>query len=134
MTQKLNVIAFPEQYNESWCLMHIQCEHELRDIVQRSGDIRKFRAHFRNRLKYLRDHWDNAINHQEWFEKLSHEKDLYSLHIASVSNIRILYVLRGNQAWLLCSFAEKSRTKRDSYKRYIPVAQKRLEELLKGEL
>lgn len=133
MAQKLKLITYPEMYNESWCLMHIECENELRDIVQHSGNIRKLRTHFKSRLNYLREHWENAVQHDEWFEKLSHEKDLYSLHIASVNNLRILYVLRGNEAWLLCCFAEKSRGKRDSYKRYIPVAQKRLNELLEGE-
>lgn len=133
MVQKLKLIEFPDRYDERWCLMHIQCEDELRDIAQHSGNIRKLRANFKTRLKYLKDHWEKAVEHHEWFEKLSHEKSLYSLHIATVNNLRILYVLHDDQAWLLCAFAEKSRTKRDSYQRYIPVAQKRLNEILEGD-
>lgn len=99
----------------------------------RSGDLRKLRAHFKVRLQYLKTHWDGAVQHSEWFEKLSYDKNLYSLHIATVSNLRILYVLHAHQAWLLCAFAEKNRTKRDSYQRYIPVAQQRLKAILEGE-
>ena len=133
MIQKLKLIDFPERYNDAWCLMHVDCESELRDIAQHSGNVAKLRANFRTRMNYLRENWENAVLHHEWFEKLSHDKDLYSLHIASVNNLRILYVLRGDQAWLLCCFAEKSSGKRDSYERYIPVARKRLSELLEVE-
>jgi len=133
MAEKLKLIAFPDRYEENWCLMHMDCEEELRDIAQRSGNLRKLRSNFKTRLKYLKDHWEQAVQHHEWFEKLSHEKDLYSLHIAVVSNLRIIYVLRGKQAWLLCAFTEKDSKKQDSYKRYIPVAQKRLAKILEGD-
>ena len=68
--------------------------------------------------------------------------DLFVNHLIEVYNVNPewfktgngeLYVLRGDQAWLLCCFAEKSSGKRDSYERYIPVARKRLSELLEVE-
>lgn len=133
MARILKLIAYPDSYNENWCLIHPDCEDELREIADKSGNLRKLRSNFKTRMQYLKVHRENAVQHDEWFEKLSHEKDLYSLHIATVNNLRILYALRDDQVWLLCAFAEKDRAKRASYRRYIPVAQKRLEEIIKGD-
>jgi len=133
MAEKLKLLEFPNRLNENWCLMHPQCEDELRDIADASGNLRRLRSSFNSRMQYLKIHWENAVQHHEWFEKLSHEKNLYSMHIARVNNLRILYVLHGNQVWLLCAFTERERKKRDSYQRYIPVAQKRLKEVLEGD-
>lgn len=131
MTQKLKLIDYPEPYVEAWCLIHPDCESELRDIAERSGNKRKLRSNFKMRMNFLREHWEKAVVHHEWFEKLSYEKELYSLHIASVNNLRILYVLHGDQAWLLCAFAEKKDSKQARYERYIPIAKGRLNEIIK---
>lgn len=47
-----------------------------------------------------------------------------------VSNIRILFAYRNNKVYLLCAFYERQGHKNTEYDAHIPVAQKRLAEIL----
>lgn len=133
MSKILRMNPYPEAYNAEWVRMDYRCLEEVYNIVIKSGNIEAFKAHFKVRHEYLQKHWEYATSHRQWFERLSHEAGLYSLHMASINNMRILYVLHGSEVWHLCAFAEKESGKRQSYKRYIPIARQRLKEILEEE-
>ncbi len=122
--------AFFSRYDAD-VIIDRDCKAELNTIVLRSGKEKKFRADYDIRIGLLIDHKENAprVNHS-WFEKLRHMKEapLYSLHMASIDNLRILYVIR-KRIILLCAFKEKEEhgKKTDSYVEFIPVALNRLQ-------
>ena len=106
------------------------CEDEINSIVERSGKIVPFRAAYNVRLKALKEHREQApAFNRQWFEKLKRvpEASLYSMHMASIDNLRILYVI-GKRIILLCAFKEKEERgkKTESYVQFIPVAIRRL--------
>lgn len=112
-------------------LVDPDCEEEIYDIVAKSGLIVKFRADYKARLKVLLEYRELAWQaHNQWFERLKYvdEASLYSMHLASIGNMRIIYAV-GRNIILLCAFKEKGEhgKARESYKQYIPVAEKRLE-------
>ncbi|MCR4622634.1 MAG: hypothetical protein K5663_11195 [Clostridiales bacterium] len=107
------------------------CKAEIYKIVSRSGKRIKFTADYGKRIGILIEQRENApgFNHN-WFELLRHVKEapLYSLHMANIDNLRILYVIR-KRIILLCAFKEKEEhgKKTDSYVEFIPVALNRLQ-------
>ncbi|HPF44976.1 MAG TPA: type II toxin-antitoxin system RelE/ParE family toxin [Syntrophomonadaceae bacterium] len=68
------------------------------------------------------------------FEELRYADGIYSMKFnRSQKNIRILFAfLDNNCALLLSAFEEKNnkKTSQDSYKKHIPLAQKRLKEVI----
>ena len=125
------IIQYPKAYPDIGVRILQKCEEEIVSIVERSGKYTKFVADFDSRIQLLSQARENAnVKYPQWFENLRHVKELYSIHIASVNNMRILYAFVDLDILLLCAFEElEGRGKRTkSYSQYIPVAQKRLRE------
>lgn len=113
------------------------CEGEVYKIVAESGKIRKFKSDYEARMKLLRIYREQAYNvHSQWFEKLKRVPDapLYSMHLATIDNMRILYIV-GDRIILLCAFKEKGTRgqKTQSYRQYIPVAINRMKRYVEGK-
>lgn len=107
--------------------IHKECVREIEEIVKRTGNKTQFQAHYNMRLDYLEEHRENACVMRKWFERLKYvDIPLYSLHIAVIDNMRILYVFIEDRIYLLCAFSEKSSGRRKSYKQYIEVAKNRI--------
>lgn len=114
----------------------VQCtdewKEELWDIIEQSGEEEKILAQLKIRLNFLAAHGTAAIKHPRWFEKLKASDDLYSLHVATVHNIRILFAFVSSKAVLLHAFEEKAgkRGGRNSYSTAIPIAAARLKTIM----
>ena len=125
-----NIIVFPLNRIEYDIIVDPDCEREIYDIVSKSGLLERFYSDYEYRIRLLAEYRDRApIFHSKWFEKLTrpHKKSLYSLHMARINNLRILYSI-GDRIILLCAFAEKqpATRKRQSYMQYTPIADARL--------
>lgn len=129
MGEDFRMIQYPFAYASNEILIHKKCEEELRDLVQKSGQVARLKSDYKARLDFLGKHLENAIAHREWFEKLTDEKDLYSLRLVRISNIRILYVIQEGTAYLLCAFAERSDSRRARYESFTPVAHERQKQI-----
>lgn len=109
--------------------IHPECIQEIIDLVVKSGKLNAFYRIFNKNTEYLRRLSDDIYNLSN-FEKLKDATDLYSMHIKnSQMNLRIIYSDKsGKIALLLCCFYEKSDSK-DTYRKHIPIAKKRLKEM-----
>ena len=112
-------------------LVDRDCESEINDIVRSSGQIVRFSEAYKARINMLREYREKApLFNRQWFEKLKYltNPSLYSMHLASIGNMRIIYVI-GKRIILLCAFKEKGEhgKKHEGYTQYIPIAQNRLE-------
>lgn len=125
------VIELFPAYSRDILIIHPDCEDEIRKIVKEGAYEVRFGKDYKARMKILLPHWDKANQHcPQWFEHLKHyDTALYSIHLASIGNMRILYTL-GHHIIFLCAFKEKEGhgKKRQSYVQYVPIAKKRLEQ------
>ena len=129
MAEIIQLYAWDAAYND--LRIHPKCEEEIRYIVEKDGRREKFESDYKIRLDYLHEHREKAVLHRAWFEKLSNAgSSLYSMHIATINNMRILYIFTEPYIIFLCAFSEKSKKKKtDSYAAYIPIALSRIQEL-----
>ena len=129
MAEIIQLYAQATAYND--LRIHPKCEEEIRSIVEKDARREKFESDYKIRLDYLHEHREKAILHRKWFEKLSSAgSPLYSMHIAAINNMRILYIFADSYIVFLCAFSEKSKgKKKDSYAAYIPIALQRIQEL-----
>lgn len=129
MAEIIQLYAQDTAYND--LRIHPKCEEEIRSIVEKDARREKFESDYKIRLDYLNEHREKAIQHRAWFEKLSSVgSPLYSMHIATINNMRILYIFADPYIVFLCAFSEKSKgKKKDSYAAYIPIALQRIQEL-----
>lgn len=126
---KNNMISFPLARPERGIFVDPECENEIRDIINAVDHVVRFKKDYDARLDLLAVHRELApqVNPQ-WFEYLKHtDSPLYSMHIASLGNMRILYISRKTIVFL-CAFMEKEGAgrKRQSYTQYIPIAESRM--------
>lgn len=110
---------------------HPDVNEDLEGILEHAGCIGMVRAKLEKALEYLDENGRRAVQHREWFEKLKGVDDMFSLHVACVANIRILYVFFGQKPILLYAFSEKAKAtaRAKSYATAIPFALKRMGEL-----
>ena len=131
-------IKYPQAFSGKYIRVHWEFENDLKEILEHSGLVKKFRQQYRQRLQHLGDRKEKCIHKNDWFEKLKHENDLYSMKFKGEKNIRIIFAFIAYEdneyAVLLYPFEEKDRTKggQHSYGTAIPIAQKRLQEVTKG--
>ena len=134
---RLAKVDYPEAFKGKYVRVHWEFENDLKVILERSGQKENFRQKYRQRLQHLSDRRQECIKKRDWFEKLTYEKDLYSMKIKGEKNIRIIFTFvayKGSEyAILLYPFEEKdSKNKgKHSYDTAKPIAQKRLQEVLK---
>lgn len=117
-------------YSEDVLIIDDDCKAEIINIVNESGLHVRFGKDYEARMKILLSYRENAGLHTpQWFEHLKHtDSAMYSMHLANIGNMRILYII-GHRIIFLCAFKEKQGQgrKRQSYVQYIPIAEKRLE-------
>lgn len=131
-------VKYPQAFSGKYIRVHWEFEKDLKDILERSGLEENFWQKYRQRLKLLVERRHECIRKKDWFEKLRHEKDLYSMRFKGNKNIRIIFAFVAYESYeyaiLLYPFNEKDSTKggKHSYSTALPIAQKRLEEVIKG--
>ena len=109
-------------------VMHLECRAELEELIQQE-EIPAFLAAYEQRIGFLEQNLGKeTIKHPAWFEVLKKAQGLRSLHFVVFRNLRILYMVEKNQAFLLLAFEEKKGHRNTEYSRYIDPALKRLSE------
>jgi len=100
---------------------------DLLELLSSSGVEKRF---LKRLEKYLQQ--QKAIGKKgDPMEHLGGSSSLCSMRFPlGVSNIRILFAYRNNKVYLLCAFYERQGHKNTEYDAHIPVAQKRLAEIL----
>ena len=122
------LILFPKYSN---VVMHSECQKEIIQLVQ-ENEIPSFVASYRQRVGYLSQNLGRETFHREWFEVLKKAQGLRAIRFVSIRNLRILYLLENNKAYLLLAFEERQGHKNTEYGKYIEPALKRMNE--KGEM
>ena len=119
------MIPFPQHSN---VVMHSECRMELVKLIHES-EIPDFLAAYEQRINFLSQNLGKeALFHRSWFEVLKNAKGLRSIHFMVFRNLRILYMVENNKAFLLLAFEERQGHKRTEYTNYIDPALKRLKD------
>ncbi len=133
-------IYYPFKFENVYIKAHWDFEEDLKDILERSGFRDDFSSKCKQRLKYLEESKEKCIQRSAWFEKLKKTDGLYSIKFdKSQKNIRIIFTFvslkEEKYAVMLHGFEEKESKKKSkfSYDKAIPVAQKRLREVVKDD-
>ncbi len=110
-------------------VLHEELINDLSKLISKSGQAEKFLTKFYQRCLILSELGKNAVSNNN-FEKLKHlDFEMFSLHIKTEKNIRILYSFDGDTiVMLLCAFHERSGKKKTDYTNYIPIAKQRIKE------
>lgn len=127
-----DIIPFPMIHIGNGIYTLSECEAEIQGIVKTSGLKNQFAADFNDRIDFLAKYRERATTlHPHWFEKLKRTDDLFSMHLARIGNMRILYAFVETNIYLLCAFKEQEGGNRraHSYKQYIPIAENRLQNI-----
>lgn len=132
MAAELRLIPGFEGQTDFIPLIHPKCEKEMAEIAKESGRIKKFRSDFKARLDFLIANKERCTLHREWFEALKYsETGMHGMRLASINNMRVLFIIQNNESWFLCAFKKlESDGETKSYRKYIPVAEARLSEVL----
>lgn len=134
---QLDNVCYPVEFQSAYIKEHSKYENDLKNILERTGFVEKFRGLYKQRLKYLDDKHRRCVQKKDWFEVLKHvEGELYAIKIKAQKNIRILFSFTEyagtEHAILLYPFEEKERGKRKSKGSYgtaIGIALGRLKEV-----
>ena len=81
-------------------------------------------------LNYLSQNLGQETKHQEWFEHLKNEapyKSMRFAHVKLLSNLRIIYGIANEKAYLFVAFTERNT---NDYKRALRVAKNRADGIL----
>lgn len=126
-------IVYPQAFNVPGIMIHSDCCDELRSMLEKSGKKAQFAAAFGQRLRFLLEHREKAIQHREWFEKMKYTEDLFAMRFMRIDNIRIPYIIMSNGIYLLHAFKETSRgNDPHSYKHSVQVARTRMKDIKGG--
>ncbi len=116
------------------CLSCIQRHNglvsDLLGLLAKSGQESKFLSALLTALRILcADGADAVYVRPGQFEKLSYEKDLYSMHVNTKQvNCRILYTFSSDKPVLLYGFFEKQGHRKTDYSSATKVARSRMKE------
>ena len=107
-------------------LMHKDAQDELQDIVKQNPQARmQLKSRLNAQLSYLSQNLGQETKHQEWFEHLKNEapyKSMRFAHVKILSNLRIIYGVANEKAYLFVAFTEQNTS---DYKRALGVAKHR---------
>lgn len=106
-------------------LIHHQAQTELMDLVKQNPQTKTLlRTQFGRRLDYLSQNLGRETQHDEWFEQLKGVpyKSMRFAHVKLLSNLRIIYGIADNKAYLLVAFAERNSS---DYTRALKAAERR---------
>lgn len=98
--------------------IHRLAEKELRSYYE--GDALKeavLLSNLKQRLQYLHDHMGMEFTHKQWFEVPKKQKPFRFIRfnrIKLLDNLRIIYCVVDNRAYLLSVFCEKRTSDYDS--------------------
>jgi len=134
---RLGKVHYPEAFNGEYIRTHWEFEQDLQKILEQSGHKADFWSKFKQRLKFLDERKRECVRKRDWFEKLKHEDDLYSLKFKDKRNIRILFAFVAYEnieyAILLYPFEERGgKPKSYGYEKASQIARKRLKEVVNG--
>ncbi|MDD3894779.1 MAG: hypothetical protein PHU36_07155 [Syntrophomonadaceae bacterium] len=137
---QLGKIVYPEVFKAKYIMTHWDFENDLKDVLERSGQKNDFIGKYKQRLRFLDDRRDKCILKHDWFEELKQADGLYSIKFNNTQkNIRIIFTFieynEHKYALLLSAFAEKDKKKMSqySYRKHIPLAQRRLREVIEND-
>jgi len=140
MMNRMGNILDPEDFNAKYIRTHFDFEADLTSMLERSGQKADFWGKYKLRLRFLDERKEKCVLKSDWFEELRQAEGLYSMKFdKSQKNIRILFAFiacnKVKYALLLCAFEEKDNKKKSlySYSKRIPIAQKRLKEVLDND-
>ena len=108
--------------------MHRECQAELGNLIH-ENELPDFIAAYELRIDFLsRNLGKEAMYHPKWFEVLKKAHGLRSRHFMKFRNLRILYMIEDDKAFLLLAFEERRGHRKTGYANYIDPALKRFEE------
>ena len=123
--EERSLISFPRQSN---ILMHDDCRTELIKLIQ-ENERPDFIASYKTRIDFLSKNIGNeTVLHRKWFEVLKKAKGLRSIRFMKFRNLRILYTVEQDKAFLLLAFEEAQGHENTEYKHFIGPALKRYSE------
>lgn len=123
--EERSLISFPRQSN---ILMHDDCRTELNKLIQ-ANERPDFIASYKLRIDYLSQNLGNeTVFNRKWFEVLKKAKGLRSIRFMKFRNLRILYTVEQNKAFLLLAFEEAQGHRNTEYKHFIAPALQRYSE------
>lgn len=111
-------------------LMHSSAQEELQYIVRRNPQSRaQLKSKLNGRLTYLSQNLGRETQHSEWFEHLEGVpyKSMRFAHVKLLGNLRIIYGIANEKAYLLVAFTEQNAS---DYDRALRVAKHRAEGVL----
>lgn len=121
LKQNISKIVYPLKFQSRFvvCVSPLFIQ-SFEKILEGSGRKEHVIKMFEQRLRFLEDRKNEASQRTKWFEKLSGEKDMYSLRIIDKDlNIRIPFIFYTYQnrkyAVLLSVFLEKNRASAKKY-------------------
>lgn len=119
------LIPFPQYSN---VVMHSECYMDLVKLIH-ENEKPEFIASYELRISYLSQNLGKeTVYHRAWFEVLKKAKGLRSIHFVVFRNLRILYMIENEKAFLLLAFEERQGHKNTEYSKNIDLALKRLNE------
>lgn len=120
-----NIIFLPKHVN---VVIHEECRNDIERLLS-PEDIPAFIASYAARIEFLSlNIGRETFLHRSWFEVLKCSGGFRSIRFVSIRNLRILYAIEKDIAYLLLTFEEKSGHRNTEYAKYIDVAKKRLSE------
>ncbi len=120
-----SIIPFPQHSN---VLMHFDCRADLAALIH-NNEIPGFIAAYNLRIDFLSQNLGKeTVYHPSWFEVLKKAQGLRSVHLVKFRNLRILYAVENDIAYLLLAFEERQGHRNTEYTGYIAPALKRLSE------
>lgn len=133
-------VLYPEEFNSKYIITHPDYESDLTAILERSGRKADFCNKYKNKLRFLEERKKTCVQRSNWFEDLRRADQINAIRFdRNEKNIRILFSFieyKGVQyAILLYAFEEKDNKNRSrtSYNTGIPIAEKRLKEVMDND-
>ena len=110
-------------------LIHGLAVRELTDIVQQNPAARvQLKAKLNARLSFLSQNLGREIMHLEWFEPLKNSsyRSMSFAHVKLLNNLRIIYCIAHEKAYLLVAFKEHNS---GDYTRALGIAKNRADQI-----
>lgn len=110
--------------------MHLSAQNELRDIIKQNTKAKaQLKAKLNSRLLFLSQNLGRETQHREWFEHLESVpyKSMRFANVKLLGNLRILYGIADEKAFLLVAFTEQNAS---DYDRALRIARNRADGIL----
>lgn len=120
-----DMISFPRLPNVK---MHHDCYEDLEKLIH-DDEKPDFIAAYTLRINFLSQNiGKETLYHKSWFEVLKKVQGMRSIRFMKFRNLRILYMIEEEKAYLLLAFEEHQGHKNTEYAKYVDSALKRLKE------